>query len=199
DNIYTLSSIDAKHLSALEDLCNFVGIIIENMRLFDNIEKIGQTDFLTGIYNRRVGIELINKLIENTNESLNPFTLCYVDLNGLKIVNDTKGHNVGDQMIRDLVDLMKSVVRPGDILSRIGGDEFIILFPDCKMEGAEAAWQRILDEMEVFNKGEDKPYRLRASHGIAVYNPDSNMTATRLLAIADKRMYKEKTRMNART
>ena len=192
DNIYTLSKINENQLSALEELCNFVGIIIENMRLFESIERLGRVDHLTGIYNRRVGIYYINQLIKESDKKNLSFALIFTDLTGLKLTNDTHGHSLGDQMIKDFVGCINEVVRPRDIVSRMGGDEFLIIFPDCNMEGAEAAWQRIEARMQAYNKATDKTYRLSASHGCVVYEPHSGVSANRLLAIADKRMYREK-------
>lgn len=192
DNIYTLCDISVDSITVLRDLCSLMALMIDNVRMFEQINKYAQFDDLTNTYNRRMGIELIEKLIKTADINDKAFTLCFIDLNYLKSVNDTLGHLVGDKMLVHFTDIVKSTIRRADIMARLGGDEFMILFPNCQLESAEMVWKRVKSKIDQVNSSKAYPYFLSASHGMAEYTPGSEMTPAQLLSIADHRMYEEK-------
>lgn len=98
------------------------------------IEYLSYHDHLTGLYNRRFFEEEIKRVDIETNL---PLTLAMLDVNGLKLTNDAFGHMAGDKLLTNVAELLKKECRSGDVIARIGGDEFIILFP--KTSSAEAA------------------------------------------------------------
>ncbi|MBE3101142.1 MAG: diguanylate cyclase [Firmicutes bacterium] len=88
--------------------------------------------------------------------------------------------------------IMCESVRNNDVISRMGGDEFIILFPNCQQSFAEQIWHRITEKMEFINQSMTYPYQLSASYGMLEYCPDHDTTPAQLLSMADHIMYMDK-------
>jgi diguanylate cyclase (GGDEF)-like protein/PAS domain S-box-containing protein len=109
----------------------------ERMRL------LAQTDELTGIYNRRRFIELANKEIDRATRYGNPFSLIMFDIDKFKAVNDMYGHDVGDEVIKTIVDCGGAIARGVDFLGRLGGEEFAIALPQTDLTGAEVVAERV--------------------------------------------------------
>lgn len=114
--------------------------ITERKTLEKRLEHLSYHDQLTGIYNRRFFEEEIHRL--NVHRNL-PLTLMMADVNGLKLVNDSFGHAVGDRLLIEVSKLIKAGLREDDIVSRIGGDEFVVIFPNTTSEKAEEIATRI--------------------------------------------------------
>ncbi len=150
------------------------------------------TDEFTGFVNRRTGLAILEKIHEFSLRHSKPFTICYVDINDLKIVNDTYGHAEGDELISTACEAMKESIRQMDTLCRMGGDEFLILFPECDLADAEQVWDRIMERLDDYNSHSLKPYRVSMSHGILQYSPSSRDTIESLLSRVDALMYREK-------
>lgn len=195
DNIYTLSEPSHAAVRVLAELCGLLAITLENIRLFQNVKVHAQYDDLTGVYNRRMGMARIEQLIEGARSPQDAFVLCYMDLNGMKKVNDTLGHSAGDAMLLEFIEILKGQVRKKDILCRLGGDEFLLLFPGCDMTEAEKVWDRIAGTVERANAAKDLPFEISVSHGMAAFDPKAPMTAAQLITCADQRMYEEKMRI----
>ena len=153
---------------------------------------LSEYDTFTGTYNRRAGLDLLNKLIPEDDRRKSKISLCFIDVNGLKEVNDTLGHDVGDELILTVVNVIKQVIRETDFIIRIGGDEFIIVFVNITIEEAENVWNRILNIFDQINNPQDKPYIVSASHGIIEYDTIDESGIERLIKNADKKMYAEK-------
>ena len=153
------------------------------------IRYLAEYDEMTKTFNRRTGLERLRELCTAGVKNA-PMTICFLDVNGLKVVNDTLGHAAGDELILGVVDVIKSNVREQDFLARLGGDEFLIVSCKTSAAGMEALWQRICKNLEEINATGKFPYRLSVSHGIAVYEPgdDENSITQR----ADRAMYEEK-------
>ncbi len=168
--------------------------ITERKRSEEQARFLAEHDPLTGIFNRRrFQAELLRRLnlAERTGRS---GAILLIDLDNFKDVNDSLGHQAGDQLLQELAALMKSRLRPGDVLARLGGDEFgVILFPaDAEQAGAVA--RRILGAIR-----ERAPLlggngaRMAASCGIAVF-PDHGQAADEILSAADRALYAAKGR-----
>jgi diguanylate cyclase (GGDEF)-like protein len=150
--------------------------------------KKSKYDDMSGAYSRWAGEEFLQKKIDGHSKN-SPFSICFMDINGLKLVNDTFGHVTGDELILVISHIIIAQLRTGDILSRFGGDEFIIVM-NGDAEGSENQWQRIKTSIEKVNTEDSKPYVISVSHGISEYNEEMNLED--LLHIADKKMYAEK-------
>jgi len=138
------------------------------------IEHRAQHDPLTGIFNRHA---FEAALEENTQSDDYTHSLCYIDLDQFKIVNDTCGHVAGDELLRQLSKELSSVIRKSDVFARLGGDEFGILMLNCQTEQAENIANNIKKTVSDYTfHWEDKTFRLGASIGIAAINPTISTT-----------------------
>lgn len=158
----------------------------------ERLHYYATTDEFTGFVNRRTGLAILEKIHEFSLRNGKPFTICYVDINDLKAVNDTYGHSEGDVLITAACQAMRESIRQMDTLCRMGGDEFLILFPECDLADAEQVWDRIMERLDDYNSGSSKPYKLSMSHGILEYSPASRDTIELLLKRVDALMYREK-------
>jgi len=121
-----------------------ISVVIQNKLLMSHLEKMANTDGLTGVYNRTYFDQELDKVIKLSQRFASmSFSLMIVDVNGLKHVNDTFGHGVGDEIIVKVAGMLKTACRETDIVSRIGGDEFAILMPSTGMHQAKILYSRI--------------------------------------------------------
>ena len=149
-------------------------------------------DILTGIFNRRVGMDLIRKRYEMTKREGGGFILCFIDLDNLKMVNDKFGHLEGDSFIIHTCRIIKEEVNPKDIIFRYGGDEFMIVFHDDDERAADQTCRRLADKFEALNRSNFKPYPINASMGIFSYKSEMNLNLEQIIEIVDKNMYSNK-------
>lgn len=150
------------------------------------------TDILTGINNRRSGLQQIEDILDKAREYHFPFTLCFVDVNNLKIVNDKYGHAEGDFLIKRTCEVIKGVIEEQDIFFRYGGDEFIMLFPEKSLQEVEYLWNDIVKKLSADHFLHKKPYPVSISHGLFFFDGDEEITIDEMIEIADQEMYREK-------
>lgn len=149
-------------------------------------------DEMTGCMNRRTGRKILEKYLSLSRRRTSVLTVVYLDLNNLKSVNDKLGHREGDHYILTMVDLIKEQLRSSDFFIRMGGDEFLLILPDCCREEAIRIRKRVLVKEHKLNNAHIYPYSLGMSWGIIEVSSDQNITVTQILAEADKLMYEEK-------
>ncbi|WP_109994688.1 EAL domain-containing protein [Salinisphaera sp. LB1] len=146
-------------------------------------------DSLTGLLNRRAFERQLRQVLEATRVNKVWHTLCYLDLDQFKLINDSCGHHAGDAMLRQLSSQMITQLRPHDTLARLGGDEFGIIFEETDLETAQAVAERLRQWLEGFRfEWEGKAFRLGASLGLSVIGEDS-ISAAELLRRADTACY----------
>jgi diguanylate cyclase (GGDEF)-like protein len=136
----------------------------------------------------------IQEAIEKSKEKQEIFALCFIDLNKFKKVNDEHGHHVGDMLLKHVGVVLTNIIREEDIIARIGGDEFVILFKNLEsLEYLTLALKRIeeISKKNPLHYNEDLIIELSFSLGVSVYPKDGEDIET-LLNSADKKMYKEK-------
>lgn len=150
------------------------------------------TDVLTGVSNRRAGLLVLEKQLQMCKRNNFKLTLCYIDLNGLKDVNDKLGHQEGDEFILIITNILKDTIREADSVCRLGGDEFLLVFPECGVEDARLIWRRIEEKLDLFNSTNKKPYVVSVSAGFIEYDKDKLNTIEELISEADAEMYKNK-------
>lgn len=137
----------------------------------------------TGIFNRHYMEEQLDIMLKKRK----PHTFCYLDLDGLKYVNDKFGHLEGDEYIGNFVSIVKTRIRNSDIFARIGGDEFVIIFMDCLKSAAE---EKLGSALKNFIQENKKDYPVSFSYGVlAVTGKEQGLTRERLLHKADEAMY----------
>jgi len=176
---------------------------MERIRIFEEVKSVSElreqsyVDALTSLPNRRAMEHTMKKLYERLQRTGQCFCIISIDLDGLKYINDTFGHVEGDSALIAFGDILSRHSHPYGINARIGGDEFLALFPS-EDEAEALQWDRdIQSEIAEYNKHSDKPYELSASIGFYYCRKGMNMLAC--MREADKRMYQEKkTKKHAR-
>ena len=150
-------------------------------------------DRMTGTYNRAGGYSVLKAMLEDAARAGLVSCLCFLDLDGLKQVNDCHGHDAGDDLILSFIDAIRASTRTSDILCRWGGDEFLLLLHDCGIDQAEKIMCKIATEFEKFGEIEHRPYEHKFSYGIVVIDPEYDDTdLDRFISAADVRMYHNK-------
>ncbi|PSW05985.1 EAL domain-containing protein [Photobacterium lipolyticum] len=149
-------------------------------------------DFLTGLPNRRMFLERLDLEKKKAHRTTLPMALLFLDLDHFKKVNDTLGHNMGDQLLKDAAQRLRNCVRETDMVSRLGGDEFTVILSELKNpQGVERVAQNILHEFSApFSLGVETVY-ITPSIGITLY-PEDGEEAETLLKNADQAMYSAK-------
>ena len=175
-----------------EGLGLIVTDITERKQAEEKLRILATTDALTEVLNRGFGLLLFGKQLQLAKRNKAKLSICYIDVDGLKEVNDTYGHQEGDEVLKLVSNFLKETVREIDIVCRLGGDEFLIVLPQCPIDQALVAWGRIADKLTAFNVRETKPYIINLSRGFAEYDPKYEKTVDQLIAIADQEMYKHK-------
>ncbi|HEV3000773.1 MAG TPA: EAL domain-containing protein [Solirubrobacteraceae bacterium] len=158
------------------------------------LEYLADHDSLTGLLNRRRFDQELERQLAHTRRYGNPATLLMLDLDHFKVVNDTFGHAVGDELISRLADALRDRVRTTDIVARLGGDEFGLLLPETTVEQAETLAADLLElvHREGHVVRDDCAVRVTASIGVATLDPAREQTAEEVLIDADVAMYQAK-------
>jgi len=157
-------------------------------------EWLALHDELTGLPNRRLFADRLTTAIERADRMRSRLAVLILDLNGFKVINDTMGHQAGDQLLREVASHLRKGVRASDTVARLGGDEFIVVATDLGLE------QSLDHFMESVRSAMGRPIQIEgqsmvvsASLGMAIYPDDAN-DSIKLLRIADQRMYALKQR-----
>lgn len=159
--------------------------ISERKEMEQRLEYLSYHDFLTGLYNRRFFEEELKRLDVKRNY---PLTIVVADVNGLKLINDSFGHRMGDELLKTVADVIKSACRADDIIARLGGDEFVLLLPKTKAEKTEQILQRIKSLASQEKVGS---IDLSVSFGYETKNHEGENTHE-ILKKAEDYMYKKK-------
>lgn len=168
-------------------LLNGMWRILEKKRIDDEVAYMSIHDSLTGLYNRGYFEEEMKRL---SNGRQNPIGLIICDVDGLKTINDTYGHAFGDQLLVDAAKVLKASFRMGDMIARIGGDEFAILVPKTTEESMKRACQRLTAATDTHNRDNpDLPLHFSMGYSIRSYKQTSMES---LFLAADNQMYQDK-------
>lgn len=166
--------------------------IVERKKLEEKLKKLAHFDTLTGCLTRGYGLALLEELIKTANRSKTPILLLYLDIDGFKDINDTYGHAEGDKILKEAVKFFKSTLREIDIICRLGGDEFLLIFPDSPLNYAPLIRERINKNLEKLNQKLVKSFKLDFSVGISCYDPANPLSIDELIHLADQKMYEDK-------
>ena len=172
-------------------MASFVDIT-ERRRLDKRVRSLLLKDKLTGLYNRRGFFALAQQQLKLANRSGKRMSLFFVDMDGTKGINDTLGHQVGDEALTETAEVLKEVFRESDIIARIGGDEFVILAPDSPNPRSAHIAARLEGSLERRNAAPGRRYRLSVSVGSASYDPEDPHTIDEIITHADRDMYTQK-------
>lgn len=142
------------------------------------LEKASTHDPLTGVGNRRLLIEHLHKETERARHSGRPYVLIIADADKFKYVNDTWGHEVGDSMLIEICAEMRTLLRPGDVFGRWGGEEFLVLLPDTYLTDARPAIERLHRTTPLQIVHDDEPIDVTVSLGVTEHRPGERYSET---------------------
>ena len=167
----------------------------EKDELLVQVEQMANHDQLTGLPNRRLLFDRIDRAIIYAKRNKHQVGICVIDLNGFKQVNDECGHPAGDLILVEVANRLREWIRESDSAGRLGGDEFFFMTEDSQSrEGAEALIQRLRAAFVKPFHVKDKSYVLSFSFGLAFY-PEDGQATLELISKADERMYAEKAKI----
>jgi diguanylate cyclase (GGDEF)-like protein/PAS domain S-box-containing protein len=164
--------------------------ITERKRAEEEIRTMAIIDTLTGLYNRRGFISLVEQQIKTAVRANKKLLLFFIDLDGLKLINDTWGHEEGDHALKRAAIILKKTFRDSDILSRLGGDEFAALVFD-NLELPEVILKRLQSRTD-YENASALSYQISMSVGVADYDPSVPCSIDELISRADQLMYNQK-------
>jgi len=156
--------------------------------------KLAVTDPLTGLYNRRYTTQHLAKIKERARDTRKGFALMLLDIDNFKMVNDDHGHAVGDQVLKEFATRLQENLRGVDLVSRLGGEEFLIAMPDTSKSQATAASERlryIIEQYDFLASSDGPTLKITVSIGVTLGNPDCHDVDS-LIAEADKALYTSK-------
>ncbi|HTQ85299.1 MAG TPA: GGDEF domain-containing protein [Candidatus Solibacter sp.] len=153
----------------------------------EEVFKLAALDALTGLYNRRSGEQRLSSEILRAERTGRPLTILVLDLDGLKTMNDKHGHAAGDELIRTFAQCLNRAIRGSDLAVRFGGDEFLVLLPDCKLEEVRYVLNR-LSGHKMEHSGVSVPISFSAGWA----NMRSGESCDQLLKRADDALYVNK-------
>jgi len=176
-------SITDMQLRMLIDFGSQAAIAIENAQLLGETQRLALTDSLTGLLNRRALESLLEREILNAERYDSHLAFFIFDLDNLKSINDTGGHEAGDLALRQLADVLRNSARKGDIVARYAGDEFVIVFTNTNRSAATRGVQRVFHNLE--------RQTVRASAGGSIF-PNDGTSGPALFRSADTALYHAK-------
>jgi diguanylate cyclase (GGDEF)-like protein/putative nucleotidyltransferase with HDIG domain len=183
------------HRRLLDRISEQAAAVIYNSIVFEQTQEDSLTDPLTALPNTRFMFMHLTRELARAERLKTEVSLLVMDMDNFKDINDTYGHHVGDRALRDIAAVLRAGIRPYDICVRYAGDEFIVVLSGCGGEEAERKrleLQRAVDDLQ-FEARPGTMLKLAISVGAAVFPHDGDAYET-LLATADSRMYRDKTR-----
>jgi diguanylate cyclase (GGDEF)-like protein/putative nucleotidyltransferase with HDIG domain len=181
------------HRRLLEQIAEQAGAVLHNSIVFEQLQEDSLTDPLTGLPNRRSMFVHLAGELARADRLKTEVAVIVMDVDGFKQINDTFGHNVGDDALRAVATTLQAALRPYDLCVRYAGDEFIVVIAGCSQEMADAKrldLQRHISAIEIDVRTGER-LSLSVSAGAAVF-PSDGATYETLLATADHRMYRDK-------
>lgn len=180
--------------SILSLASNELAMILDNARLYEEAKKLAITDGLTRIYNHRFFQELFDKEFKRADRYNTVFSLIMLDIDHFKNINDTYGHLLGDEILKEMAMLIRGCLRSMDVVARYGGEEFAILLPETDLENAIQTAERI--RMAVrnheFGSSLGKRIAVTVSQGVTSYPSPGIFSKSDMVAKADAALYEAK-------
>jgi len=176
------------------DGCFLVGLhdVTAHKELEERLRELATRDSLTGLFNRRHFLELAELQLEKSQRSGTPLTLCMFDADHFKAVNDEHGHGTGDDVLKAIARAAESAVRGGDVLARIGGEEFAVLLPDTEQGDAGGVAERIRVAVESLAMQSDEWQRIHPTVSVGVARSIAGNDIEELIRRADAALYRAK-------
>jgi diguanylate cyclase (GGDEF)-like protein len=157
----------------------------------ENLRQLALVDELTQLYNRRGFLSVFQQYLKIAQRENKDMLLLMVDMDGLKVINDTYGHLEGDRAIADTAGILKETFRSSDLIGRIGGDEFVVLAVQASDKNVRGIKERLQANIDLYNQAA-KSFKLSLSVGITSFNPHDDVLFEALLTQADEDLYQKK-------
>ena len=185
-------SFDVGDLDFILNLSEFIAMSISNAVLYEQANKLAVTDGLTGISNRQSVEKSLQIEFERSKRYNSPLSLILLDVDHFKDVNDTYGHQKGDEILIAFASLLKKACRANDIAARYGGEEFLMILPQSNAQGAFKIAERVREEMmKISFTGNESNFAVTVSCGVAEFNKDYE-SINKLITVADRALYEAK-------
>ncbi len=192
DNLEDFEAFNEQDKQYIKHLASQIEIALNNQLLVEEIYTLSKTDTLTGVNSRKHHERLLFNLYKECRENKKEFSIAVIDVNYLKQINDNYGHMVGDDYLIYFTKIIRDNLKDNEILSRTGGDEFVIIFPELdlhmSLERIEKIRKSFTDNPFIY---EDLNHVIDFGCGVACYPKDDDELMG-LMRIADKRMYDDK-------
>jgi len=189
-------SINATPVKHMND--NFAVVTLVNITQIKKREEklviLGITDELTGLFNRRFILEQLVNQLKRNDQTQNTLSVVLLDIDDFKGINDTYGHLTGDEVLRTFSEIIKSSIRYSDFAGRYGGEEFLVILPECNQQNGRKIFERISDKLSDHQiQGIHEPITFSAGLVEVAGGTDLNPDSFTVLAKVDKLLYKAKT------
>ncbi|WP_148186856.1 GGDEF domain-containing protein [Thermotoga petrophila] len=195
DNFESEDAFNEVSLELVRLFATYTKILFERLKVEEELaektrllEVFSYYDPLTGLPNRRLMEELSKKLLALAKREGKEIAVVFLDLSGFKKINDTFGHEAGDQILKEVSTRLKRVLRENDVIARFGGDEFVFIIYDCGKDCIETVLRRILNSLEKPLDIEGQKVQISGNFGVAFY-PKDGEEFNNLLRKADFAMY----------
>ncbi|CAD5981316.1 Cyclic di-GMP phosphodiesterase PA4781 [Planktothrix tepida] len=183
--------IQQQHQQLIEQNQRLEQEIKDRLKAEAEVRKLSLTDDLTGLYNRRGFFLLAEQQLKIARRTQTPCCVLFADLDGLKKINDTLGHELGDRVIMDAAQILKETFRDADIVARLGGDEFSLFLPGGESHSTDFQ-ARLQANLDCFNLTSNRAYILSISMGVQPCDLNQNYSLEQWISKADKLMYEHK-------
>jgi diguanylate cyclase (GGDEF)-like protein len=180
-------------LNNILNMADFISLSIGNAVLYEQAKKVAVTDALTGIANRSNMEMALTNEFERSKRYNAPLSVIFLDIDNFKGVNDTYGHQKGDDVLVAVASLLQKFCRTNDVAARYGGEEFLMLLPHSNAQGAFKIAERVREEvMKISFFGNEFPFSVTVSCGVTELNKDFMKNTDQLVAAADQALYDAK-------
>jgi len=186
-------SLNVTDLDYFFNVSEVVSVSISNAQSYKKAERLSVTDGLTGLTNRQQFQVLLQSEILRCRRYDSPLSLVMMDVDYFKSVNDTFGHQEGDDVLMGIAAIIKKFCRSHDVAARYGGEEFVLILPETNGEGAWMIAERIREEVEKCRfQHEGRTHSVTISCGIAEFDKERTSDLTHLIRVADDALYQAK-------
>ncbi|EYE89408.1 hypothetical protein Q428_02665 [Fervidicella metallireducens AeB] len=178
-----------------QDITDQKELQIKLQKVLKKTKKLAMFDYLTNVNNRRAFYKRAYEEINRLKRSQGTFSAILIDIDDFKKINDTFGHDVGDEVIKDIARTLKKGIRRYDILARMGGEEFIIILPNTGIENTYARGEELrkaIEKRRIYIKEKDININYTASIGIATLRKTDNYNLDKVIKRADNALYNAK-------
>lgn len=195
-SVYWVNSMIAFATPFLAMVFGFTYVLLRRWQIRESqIRDLAVTDPLTGLSNRRALFDQFSYELARSRRSGSPVSVCVMDLDHFKQINDRHGHGAGDRVLETVAEVLKGSLRETDRLGRIGGEEFMLLMPDTDLDGAVLVIERCrkgIEERRIALSGDS--LRVTASFGVTCAQAEEMLNEERIFFQADQALYKAKER-----